>query len=147
MFRRSRAREVALQCLFWRDTGTSRDAKAARRFVRERLHDPQAEPFCWRLIDGVESRRDEIDARLASAAENWRLPRMAAVDRNVLRIGTFELLDPDAETPPAVAINEAIELARRFGNADSPKFINGVLDKVYRVQTGASDDFAASKSE
>lgn len=147
MFRRSRAREVALQCLFWRDTSASRDAKAAKRFVRERLKDAQAEPFCWRLIDGVESRRDEIDTQLANAAENWRLPRMSAVDRNVLRIGAYELLDPNAESPPAVAINEAIELARRYGSADSPKFVNGVLDKVHRVQTSDTGDVADSKPE
>ncbi len=143
MFRRSRAREVALQCLFWREADGPRDAEATKRFVHERLRDPLAEPFCWRLIDGVEARRAEIDAQLASAAENWRLPRMAAVDRNVLRIGAFELLDPSVESPPAVAINEAIELARRYGSADSPKFVNGVLDKVHRQQTRQPDDLSS----
>ena len=65
---------------------------------------------------------------LVTVAENWRLPRMAVVDRNVLRLGVFELLDPVDATPPAVAINEAIELARRYGSADSPAFVNGILD-------------------
>ncbi|HEV3443425.1 MAG TPA: transcription antitermination factor NusB, partial [Gemmataceae bacterium] len=71
----------------------------------------------------------EIDERLTAAAENWRLPRMATVDRNVLRIGAYELLFVP-ETPPAVALDEAIELARRYGSADSPSFVNGVLDKL-----------------
>lgn len=146
MFRRSRAREVALQCLFWREADGPHDAEAVKRFVRGRLRDPQAEPFCWRLIDGVEARRVEIDSQLATAAENWRLPRMAAVDRNVLRIGAFELLDPSAESPPAVAINEAIELARRYGSADSPKFVNGVLDKVHRQRTPQPDGDAAPET-
>jgi N utilization substance protein B len=71
---------------------------------------------------------------LAAAAENWRLPRMAAVDRNILRLGAYELLFTPA-TPSAVALNEAIELARRYGSADSPGFINGVLDRLRLAAT------------
>jgi N utilization substance protein B len=74
----------------------------------------------------------DIDRRLSEAAENWRLPRMATVDRNALRLGAFELLY-HLETPPAVAFDEAIELARRFGTADSPAFVNGVLDRLRRA--------------
>jgi N utilization substance protein B len=80
---------------------------------------------------------DEIDRRLTAAAENWRLPRMAAVDRNVLRLGAHELLYLP-ETPAAVAFDEAIELARRYGSADSPAFVNGVLDRLRRDLTPAS---------
>ena len=75
--------------------------------------------------------QEEIDSRLSAAAENWRLVRMATVDRNVLRLGAFELLF-DKETPAAVAFDEAIELARRYGSADSASFVNGVLDRLRR---------------
>ena len=77
----------------------------------------------------IRSMTEEIDRRLAAAAENWRLSRMATVDRNVLRLGAYELLHAPA-TPPAVALNEAIELARRYGSAESPAFVNGVLDRL-----------------
>ncbi len=131
MNRRSRAREVALQMLFWRDHNPAADRSAVERFARERLRDPDLVAFCLDLYDGVTNQAVAIDARLTEAAENWRVARMAAVDRNVLRLGAFELMSrPD--TPPAVAINEAIELARRYGAADSAAFVNGVLDRVRR---------------
>ncbi len=129
MARRSRAREVALQLLFQRDQNATVDRHLIERFVRNRLRDANLEPFCLGLFDGVVSRQADIDKRLADAAENWRIPRMATVDRNVLRLGAFELLYT-ADTPPAVVIDEAINLARRYGSADSPAFVNGVLDKL-----------------
>src|SRR5262249_49692543 len=129
MTRRSRAREVALQLLFQRDHNPGAERAAIERFVHHRLVDPGLESFCLGLYDGVVSHLAEIDQRMAQAAENWRLPRMATVDRNVLRLGAYELLfAPD--TPPAVAFDEAIELARRYGAADSPGFVNGVLDRL-----------------
>ncbi len=84
--------------------------------------------FARELVAGVRKNRAEVDARLDAIAANWSLKRMAATDRNVLRLGTYELLHTD--TPPRVAIDEAIELARRFGSAQSPQFVNGILDKV-----------------
>jgi N utilization substance protein B len=83
------------------------------------------------LYDGVVQHLTEIDARIAAVAQNWRLPRMAIVDRNVLRLGAYELLFAAEPTPVPVALDEAIELARRFGSADSPAFVNGVLDKLH----------------
>jgi N utilization substance protein B len=97
--------------------------------VRDRLRDGELRPFCLGLYDGTVGNLAAIDERLAAAAENWRLPRMAAVDRNVLRLGAYELLYTP-ETPPTVVINEAIELARRYGARDSTAFVNGVLDKL-----------------
>jgi transcription antitermination protein NusB len=129
MTRRSRAREVALQLLYQRDLNASVKRSAIERFVSERLRDPELWPFCLGLYDGVVARAADIDARLTAVAENWRLPRMAAVDRNVLRLGAYELLHVP-EMPSGVAINEAIELARRFGSEGSPAFVNGVLDRV-----------------
>ena len=129
MSRRSRAREVALQLLYQRDLNPRVDRPALERFVHDRLRDPVLEPFALGLYDGVVAQAADLDARLAEAAVNWRLPRMAAVDRNVLRLGGYELLHaPD--TPPGVALNEAIELARRYGSAESPAFVNGVLDRL-----------------
>jgi N utilization substance protein B len=135
MTRRSRAREVALQLLFWRDLNPTAPRPAVEQFVRERLRAPDLEPFCLGLYDAVVTRSEEIDRLLKAAAENWRLPRMAAVDRNVLWIGTAELLAASADAPAEVVINEAIELARRFGSKDSPAFINGVLDKVNQLRS------------
>jgi N utilization substance protein B len=129
MTRRSRAREVALQLLFQRDHNPAVDRTAIERFVHDRLRAAALEPFCLSLYDGVTTNLEQIDTRLAAAAENWRLQRMAGVDRNVLRLGAYELLlAPD--TPASVALDEAIELARRYGSAESPGFVNGVLDRL-----------------
>jgi N utilization substance protein B len=126
---RSRAREVALQLLFERDHNAQPNRQEIERFVEGRLREARARQFCLKLYDGVAAHLAEIDQRLAAAADNWRLPRMATVDRNALRMGAFEVLFcPD--TPPAVALDEIIELARRFGSADSPAFVNGVLDRL-----------------
>jgi N utilization substance protein B len=129
MTRRSRAREVALQLLFQRDLNAHIDRAALERFVADRLRDPGLMSFCLSLYDGVLANQADIDRRLTEAAENWRLTRMAAVDRNVLRLGAYELLYMP-ETPPNVALDEAIELGRRYGSADSPAFVNGVLDRL-----------------
>lgn len=131
MTRRSRAREVALQLLFQRDFNPSTPRKDIVQFAQDRLRGEDLRVFCITLYDGVAANLEAIDARLAAAAENWRVSRMATVDRNVLRLGAFELLN-SSETPPAVAFDEAIELARRFGSADSPSFVNGVLDRLRR---------------
>jgi len=135
MTRRSRAREVALQLLFWRDVNPTAPREAIERFVRERLRDPAHESFCLGLFDGVTAQGTALDEQLAAAAENWRISRMAAVDRNVLRLGAYELLH-GTETPPPVAINEAIELVRRYGSKDSPAFVNGILDRINQSRTG-----------
>jgi N utilization substance protein B len=129
MTRRSRAREVALQLLFQRDLNSHIDRAPIERFVRERLREETLVPFCLGLYDGVLANQADIDRRLTEAAENWRLVRMAVVDRNVLRLGAYELLYVP-ETPSRVALDEAIELARRYGSADSPAFVNGVLDRL-----------------
>src|SRR5437870_358651 len=92
MTRRSRAREVALQLLFQRDHNAQVDRPTIEKFARARLREPSLEPFCLGLYDGVVTRLAEIDQRLAAAAENWRVSRMATVDRNVLRLGAYELL-------------------------------------------------------
>jgi transcription antitermination protein NusB len=129
MTRRSRAREVALQLLFQRDLNPYVLREAIEQFAQDRLRDPALVPFCLSLYNGIETNRTALDERLGAAAENWRVSRMAIVDRNVLRLGAFELLYTP-ETPAQVALDEAIELARRFGSAGSPAFVNGVLDRL-----------------
>jgi transcription antitermination factor NusB len=87
--------------------------------------------FAREIISGCRAHADTIDCAIEDACTNWKLDRMAVVDRNILRIGTYELLF-NSDTPPKVAINEAIEMAKNFGHEKSGKFINGVLDKIHR---------------
>ena len=135
MTRRSRAREVALQLLFQRDANPDVARPVIEGFARDRLGNPEAESFCLGLYDGVVRHLSAIDAQLTAASENWKLHRMAASHRNVLRLGTYEIAYAAEATPGPVALDEAIELARRYGSKDSPAFVNGVLDKVFRVYT------------
>ncbi|MBL8724495.1 MAG: transcription antitermination factor NusB [Planctomycetes bacterium] len=132
--RRSRARELALQLLFQFDlrgadyaaelgtTGAALCQDAAEG-------DAEVATFAQRLVEGVLAERAAIDARLQQVARNWDLQRMANVDRNVLRLAMYELMHC-ADVPPKVAINEAIELAKKFSTANSGGFVNGILDRV-----------------
>lgn len=122
---------MALQLLFQRDLNPGIDRSVIERFIGDRLKDRELQKFCQGLYEGVMNNLESIDVRLTEAAENWRVPRMAAVDRNVLRLGAFELLYA-MDSPGAVVVDEAIELARRFGSADSPSFVNGVLDRLLK---------------
>jgi N utilization substance protein B len=100
-------------------------------FIRGRLHgDPCLIDFAVSLLRGVEAHRVELDQFLEQTSSNWKLGRMTATDRAVLRLGAFELLFTN--TPDAVVINEAIELARRYGTSQSPQFVNGILDRLIR---------------
>ena len=149
MARRSRAREVVLQLLFqWDQNPTAAPRAAVEQFARERLlGDAEMVAYALALFDGVRAHKDRIDPLLAQAAENWRLSRMMPVDRNVLRLGAYELhFDPDGQ-PLEVVINEAIELARRFGSADSPKFVNGVLDKIAKAHGAGNAESPPTTSE
>jgi N utilization substance protein B len=137
MARRSRAREVALQLLFQADQNPTPVPRAAiEQFARDRLlGDPEMTAYCLALYDGTLARQAEIDPKLSATATNWRLSRMHPADRNVLRLATYELLFDPAAQPIEVVINEAVELARRFGSAESPGFVNGVLDRVAKMKS------------
>jgi N utilization substance protein B len=143
MAQRSRAREVALQLLFQFDMNPGIPRAIVERFARERLRNSELLPFCMGLYDGSVTHRREIDAQLTVAADNWRLARMTAVDRNVLRLGAYELLFAN-ETPAPIALDEAIELARRYGSKDSPSFVNGVLDKINQTKNAETPAPTAS---
>lgn len=127
MSRRSRARAVVLQLLYQDDLNPRRDLAAADRFLRRRLQgDEETVEFARGLLAGVRRNRRELDQVLGQRADNWSLERMAVIDRNILRLGAYELLF--TPTPRSVVINEAVELAKRYGGANSGPFVNGVLD-------------------
>ncbi len=128
MSRRNRAREVALQILFEDDVNPRDSVRDLRQFVANRLKSSELENFSITLIQGVRRNQAELDGLLDKTADNWSLARMANTDRNVLRLGAFEILF--TETPDRVAINEAVDLAKRFGSANSAPFVNGILDKL-----------------
>jgi N utilization substance protein B len=128
MLRRSRAREVAFQVLYQDDLNPRHNPAEGDRLIERRLRADDMIAFARELVAGVRKNREEIDAQLEQTAANWSLKRMAATDRNVLRLGAYELLHSD--TPPRVALDEAVELAKRFGSAQSSQFVNGILDKV-----------------
>jgi len=133
---RSRSRQHALQVLFQRDVRQQPAEEAISAFYdslySEDENAPQApsDPFMEELVTGTVGKLGEIDARITAASEHWRLDRMPAVDRNILRLAIFEMMNQ--ATPAAVVIDEALELARRFSGDESVSFVNGVLDAVHR---------------
>ncbi len=135
MRKRSRARELALQYLYERDILGPEKAESLDDFLAAFAEpDEQVRSFVRTLVEGVLARADELDDQIRELAENWRLERMAAVDRNIIRLGAWEILD-FPETPAKVAIDEAIELAKRFSTAESGAFVNGILDRVLAKKT------------
>ena len=126
--RRSRAREMALQMLYQQDLNPDVPADTVRELIVERLNDEELSRFAWSLFAGVMESRPALDAKIEATATNWSLKRMAATDRNVLRLGAFELLYTD--TPPKVIIDESLELAKKYGSAQSSPFVNGILDRL-----------------
>ena len=137
MARRSKARELALQMLYQVDLNADIDGQTVRQMISERLRDEDLRQFTWTLFAGVMECRAELDERIQAVAANWKLYRMAATDRNCLRIGAFELLHTD--TPHRVVIDEALELARKFGSAQSSQFVNGILDQLVPPEKRAPD--------
>jgi N utilization substance protein B len=146
MTRRSRAREVALQVLYEDDMNPGHSVVASDRFLRGRLnHDPELVAFAGSLVAGVRKNRAQLDQLLAERATNWSLKRMAVTDRNVLRLGAFEIMMTD--TPDRVAINEAVDLAKRFGTAQSAQFVNGILDRFLRKTEQAHSEDTTGAGE
>jgi len=134
MTRRSRGREVALQVLYQVEQNPGISPEEIRRFIQRRLlEDRKLCDFTEGLVAGVKEHQARLDAIISQVAENWRLDRMAAIDRNILRLGAYEMLFcPDV--PAKVAINEALELAKRYSTAQSSRFVNGILDRVLQWQ-------------
>ena len=144
MSTRRRAREIVLQMLYEADVNDTREPESMRRFIRSRMQGRRAlTDFAWRLLQGTLENRQAIDQRLAELATNWSLSRMPVVDRNVLRLGAYEIMFGD--TPDRVAVNEAILLAKRYGDTNSPRFVNGILDRLMKLEAPADPPQAADK--
>jgi N utilization substance protein B len=119
--------------LYEADVNDTRDADSMRGFIRSRMQGRRAlTEFAWGLLSGTLENREAIDKRLSELATNWSLSRMPVVDRNVLRLGAYEIMF--ADTPDTVAVNEAILLAKRYGDTNSPRFINGILDRLMKLE-------------
>lgn len=131
---RSRARGWALHVLYARESrGTAESLpEILDDFQRTRRIRPAAVEYLHRLIDTLHTHGAEIDRALDTALRNWKLARLTAIDRNILRVGAAELLY-HADVPPRAVIQEAILLAEKYGTAESPRFVNGVLDAVMRA--------------
>jgi N utilization substance protein B len=134
MTTRRRAREIVLQMLYEEDLHPEQDTKVADHFLVTRLHGnrPLVE-FARNLFRNILANRKQIDKALSAKAANWSLRRMAAIDRNILRMGAYEILLSD--TPGRVVINEAVELAKRYGDRQSGQFVNGILDRLLHHPT------------
>ena len=132
---RRKSREAALQFLFQEDfkiEGGHAEENLPERFdvfcTLYQVH-RKSRPYAQELLEGMVRSREEVDKLIGECASNWRLSRIAATDRNILRLAVYEMMS-DNDVPDQVAINEAVEIAKRFAGDDSPSFINGVLDAV-----------------
>lgn len=148
MSTRRRAREIVLQLLYEADVNDPRSDDAARAFFKSRLQGRKAlTAFSETLFLGTLENQEAIDGHLNRLATRWSLARMTVTDRNVLRLGVFEILF--SETPGRVAVNEAVVLAKRYGNKDSPRFVNGILDRLLKEseEVGAEEYGNGDKRE
>jgi N utilization substance protein B len=150
MKRREQARTIAIQALYQLDIRGEDFGPEMVEFIRESTKEPEVYFFARQLAEGAWQWRAEADKLIEQAAEHWRIDRMAILDRSILRMTTFELARCD-DIPPRVAIDQAIELAKRFGAEESGSFVNGVLDKVLRLlkgeAAGAGQPAAADEGE
>jgi N utilization substance protein B len=131
MSSRRKSREYAMQMLYQWELGGNTPEQVAGSFFRERRADSEVESFARQLFQETVKELEELDRLIREHAKNWRLERMAAVDRAILRVGVHELRHCP-ETPPAVVIDEALEIARRYSTVDSVEFVNGILDGILK---------------
>jgi transcription antitermination protein NusB len=132
---RTKARECAFQMLYQWDLTREPMDRVAGLFWQVRTSTPETRDMAERLARGGQAEVERLDEAISAASTNWRFERIAAVDRNILRIAAYELMK-EPQTPSKVIIDDAVEMAKRFGEADSPPFINGVLDAVMRKVRG-----------
>ena len=137
MRKRTQARECALQILYQQDLNPASLEESLRDFWEQNsVSSEEIRGFAEDLVRGVCEHRQAIDEIIRRTAEHWQLDRMAAVDRNILRFATYELLYCK-DIPPKVTINEAVNIAKKYSQEDSGKFINGVLDKIHHTERPA----------
>ena len=144
MSTRRRAREVALQVLYQFDFNPTAATAELQRFLQIRLRLRELVNFAEALVTGVTTGRERVDQLLDERSEHWRISRMAATDRAVLRLAIYELAC--SETPGAVIVDEAIELARRYGAADSPAFVSGILGRCLADREQLREQFEEEAS-
>lgn len=126
---RRAARELALQILFQSEFAPAISSGDLQEIMTEPLA-KEAVEFAQGLTQGVLKKRAEIDSKIQTVSKHWKLERMAGVDRNILRLAVFEMIFAQDPLKPAIAINEAVELAKKFGSTDSASFVNGILDQI-----------------
>ena len=131
--------------LYQVDLNPDVDGRMVRDMIAERLSDPSLREFAWSLFAGVMEHRALLDEQIQRVAENWKLNRMAATDRAVLRLGAFELLQTNV--PLRVVIDEAVELAKKFGSGQSSQFVNGILDRIVPAERREGDRNSSPKPD
>jgi N utilization substance protein B len=131
------AREAAVQYLYQREMQGDQSDQALEEFYEMRGLSPSGKRFCNELLEGWMQHREEIDEVIAKSARNFEFNRLSAVDRNVLRIACHEILFR-SDIPAPVAINEAIEIAKKYSTGDSGKFVNGVLDNIRKQKSAVA---------
>jgi transcription antitermination factor NusB len=134
--KRTRAREYALQILYQIDITGDPDDAVLNRFWNDSKSSPEIMSFATQLVKGTFEKVAEIDTLISKHSENWDLYRMAAIDRNIIRLAAYELLYRD-DIPQKVTVNEAVDLAHKYSDMDSSRFINGVLDKLMSIEQRA----------
>ena len=136
---RRKAREVALQALYQYELLQQGDRFSFEQFCSHFQVNKKAIPYAMKLLSGVQEKSEEINELISRYAENWRLERMSVIDRNILRLAVFELHYQD-DVPTSVAINEAVEIAKRYSTDDSGSFINGILDGLAKVEISGTEN-------
>jgi len=129
MGKRRKSRELVMQFLYQHDFTGEGDEAAVDLFLKDQELDEESYGFCKKLVGGTLSKREEIDKLLNKYADNWDISRIAAVDRNVIRMALYEMLYLK-DIPAIVSINEAVDIAKKYSTAESGKFVNGILDKI-----------------
>jgi transcription antitermination protein NusB len=133
MARRRQARTAALQLLYQRDLNPDIDQHVAHEMLDDLVETEDLREFAWQIYTGTVSISGEVDLKIQSIAENWRVSRMSPTDRNIIRMGVYEMTMMG--TAPAVVLDECIEIAKLFGSVQSGQFVNGVLDKLIPKET------------
>jgi len=126
---RRRARELAMQALFYMDASRSNSPQMLERFCENFTPSQKVRPFFIKLVTGVLEAKPQIDTLIERFSKNWRVHRMSGVDRNIMRVAVFEMLFCH-DIPPKVSINEAIDVGKKFGTEESGAFINGIIDSI-----------------
>jgi len=146
MGRRRKARECALQILYELEFHENEVEAHFENFWRERREPEEVKEYCEWLVRGVLKERARLDAAIQEVSKNWRLERMAVVDRNILRLAAFEL-EAEPHLEPAIIINEAIEIAKKFSGEEAAHFVNGLLDALRRKKENGKREGGGEKGE